>query len=115
MGGARNRMAWPDRPKGLSERSYRRYMARKKEVRVNGTVFTLQSISPQSYMDINDEHGMTGGRRDTSGYIDELFRNVVVEPAEVRAEGIEYFNKNDDIGGTEKLLKEIESFLRQGK
>ncbi len=106
---------WPERPKGLSERSYRRYMARKKEVTVNGLKFILQSISPQSYMEINDEYGMTGGRRNTAGYIDELFKNVVIEPKEVNTQGMDYFNQNDDIDTTEKLLKEVESFLRGRK
>ena len=106
---------WPERPKGLSERSYRKYMARKKEVTVNGSKFTLQSISPQSYMEMNDEYGMTGGKRNTAGYIDTLFKNVVIEPKEVNNEGMEYFNKNDDIDTTEKLMKEIESFLRGRK
>lgn len=107
--------AWPERPKGLSERSYRKYMARKKEVTVNGAKFTLQSMSPQSYMEINDKYGMTGGKRDTAGYIDTLFKNVVVEPKEVSTAGMDYFNQNDDIDTTEKLLKEIESFLRGRK
>lgn len=90
-------------------------MARKKEVTVNGSKFTLQSISPQSYMEMNDEYGMTGGKRNTAGYIDTLFKNVVIEPKEVNNEGMEYFNKNDDIDTTEKLMKEIESFLRGRK
>ncbi len=107
--------AWPERPKGLSERSYRKYMARKKEVTINGNKYTLQSISPQSYMEMNDASGMTGGKRSTAGYIDTLFKNVVVEPKEVSTEGLEYFNKSDDIDTTEKLLKEIESFLRERK
>lgn len=90
-------------------------MARQKETTINGMKFTLQSISPQSYMEINDEYGMTGGKRNTAGYIDTLFKNVVIEPKEVGSGGVEYFNKNDDIDTTEKLLKEIESFLRQRK
>lgn len=90
-------------------------MARKKEVTVNGLKFILQSISPQNYMDINDEHGMTGGRRNTAGYIDTLFKNVVIEPKEVNTQGMDYFNQNDDIDTTERLLKEVESFLRGRK
>ena len=31
---------WPERPKSLSERGYRKYMARQKKVTVNGTEFT---------------------------------------------------------------------------
>lgn len=105
--------AWPERPKGIGERSYRKYMARQSEKTINGTKYTLQSVSPQWYMEINDEYGMTGGKRDTAGYIDTLFKNVVVSPKEVATEGIGYFNKSNDIDTTEKLLKEIESFLRE--
>lgn len=88
-------------------------MARQSEKTINGTKYTLQSVSPQWYMEINDEYGMTGGKRDTAGYIDTLFKNVVVSPKEVATEGIGYFNKSNDIDTTEKLLKEIESFLRE--
>ena len=94
--------AWPERPKGIGERSYRKYMAKKSGVTVNGTDYTLQSVSPQWYMEINDKYGMTGGKRDTA-----------IEPKEVASEGIGYFNRNDDIDSTEKLLHEIESFLRK--
>lgn len=90
-------------------------MARQKKVKVNNVEYTLQSVSPQWYMGINDECGMTGGKRDTAKYIDVMFKNVVVAPAEVREKGIEYFNETEDIDSTEKLLKEIESFLREGK
>lgn len=106
---------WPERPKGLSERSYRKYMSRQKKVTVNGADYHLQSVSPQWYMEINDECGMTGGKRNTSRYIDELFRNVVTSPPEVSSKGIGFFNEKDDIDSTEKLLKEIESFLRERK
>ena len=105
--------AWPERPKGIGERSYRKYMAKKSGVTVNGTDYTLQSVSPQWYMEINDKYGMTGGKRDTAGYIDELLKNAVIEPKEVASEVIGYFNRNDDIDSTEKLLHEIESFLRK--
>ncbi|MDE7331208.1 MAG: hypothetical protein K2O16_03055 [Lachnospiraceae bacterium] len=90
-------------------------MAKQKKATVNGTEYTLQSVSPQWYMEINDECGMTGGKRNTAKYIDEMFKNVIVSPPEVRNEGIGYFNLNDDIDSTEKLLKEIESFLRERK
>ena len=59
---------------------------------------------------------MTGGKKDTAGYIDELFKNVIIEPAEVKADGLSYFDDMEDgIDATEKLLKEVESFLRKGK
>lgn len=105
--------AWPDRPKGLTERSYRKYMAKQKSVKVNGKEFTLQSVSPRWYLELNDRNGMTGGKKNTAGYIDELFKNVVVSPAEVQATGLDFFG--DDIDSVEKLLSEVESFLRGRK
>ena len=108
--------AWPDRPKGLSERSYLKYMAKQKKVKVKEKEYTLQSVSPRWYFEMNDRNGMTGGKKNTAGYIDELFKNVVIEPAEVKANGLSYFEEMDDgIGVAEELLKEVESFLRTGK
>ena len=91
-------------------------MAKQKKVTVNGVEYTLQSVSPKWYFDVNDRHGMTGGKKDTAGYLDEMFRNVVVEPAAVTAKGLDYFDEMDDgIATAEKLLMEVESFLRKGK
>lgn len=105
---------WPERPKGLSERSYRKYMARKKQVTVNNENYTLQSVSPRWYFDLNDRCNMTGrGQRDTANYIDELLKNAVVEPAEVSAKGLDYFNEIEDIDTPEKLMAEIETFFRK--
>lgn len=107
---------WPDRPKGLSERSYRKYMARQKKVIINEVEYTLQSVSPRWYFDLNDRYGMTGGKKNTAGYIDELFKNVVVEPSEIKMQGLNYFDEMDGgIALTEQLMKEAESFLRGGK
>lgn len=103
---------WPDRPKGLTERGYRKYMAKQKEVVVNGNKFMLQSVSPRWYFDLNDRCGMTGGKRKTAEYIDELFKNVVIDPKEVSTKGFDYFEEAEDILTPEKLLGEIESFLR---
>ena len=63
---------WPDRPKGLSERSYRKYMAKQKKITIEETDYTLQSVSPKWYYDLNDRCGMTGGKKNTAGSIDEL-------------------------------------------
>ena len=103
---------WPDRPKGLTERGYRKYMAKQKKVVVNGNEFVLQSVSPRWYFDLNDRCGMTGGKKKTADYIDELFKNVVIEPKEVATKGFDYFAEAEDISTSEKLLGEIESFLR---
>ena len=76
--------------------------------------YTLQSVSPTWYFGVNDDCGMTGGgRRDTTKYIDTMLKNVVISPAEVKADGISYFDEKDDIKTPEKLIKAIETFLRE--
>ena len=106
--------AWPERPKGLSERGYRKYMAKQKKVKANGTEFTLQSVSPRWYFDLNDRCKMTGGgSKKTAEYMDELFKNVVIEPKEVNTMGLDYFEEAEDIKTAESLIGEIESFLRE--
>ncbi len=107
--------AWPDRPRGLSERSYRKYMAKQEKVTVNGTEYTLQSVSPRFYFELNDRCHMTGNNKNTADYIDGLFKNVVVEPKEVSVKGLAYFDETEDIDTSEKLLQKIESFLRARK
>ena len=52
---------WPNKPKSLSERGYRKFMAKQKKVTVNGEEYTLQSVSPTWYFGVNDDCGMTGG------------------------------------------------------
>ena len=68
----------------------------------------LQSVSPQWYMDNLDRFGRG---KNTAKYIDQLIRNVVVSPAEVAADGIDYFNKREDVATPTLLVEEIESFL----
>ena len=87
-------------------------MAKQKEVVVNGNKFVLQSVSPRWYFDLNDRCGMTGGKKRTADYIDELFKNVVVNPKEVSTKGFDYFEEMEDISTAEQLLREAESFLR---
>ena len=48
----------------------------------------------------------------TADYIDELFKNVVVEPKEVSTKGFDYFEETEDLSTAEQLLREAESFLR---
>lgn len=105
---------WPERPKSLSERGYRNYMARTKEIVIGEQKFTLQSVSPSWYYDFNDECGNTGGgKRKSSKYMDGMFKNCVVSPAEVKAEGMAYFDENEDLRTPEKLIAAIEQFLRE--
>ena len=63
---------WPERPKSLSERGYRKYMAKTKEITIGVQKFTLQSVSPSWYYDFNDECGNTGGRRKSTKYMDGM-------------------------------------------
>lgn len=88
-------------------------MAKQKKVIVNGQEFTLQSVSPTWYFGVNDECGMTGGKKDTSKYLDTMFKNCVVSPAEVRNDGMAYFDEKEDVKTPEKLIKAIEQFLRE--
>ena len=44
--------------------------------------------------------------------MDGMFKNCVVEPAEVKANGMEYFDDNEDLKTAEKLISAIEQFLR---
>lgn len=105
---------WRQKPKSLSERGYRKYMAKQKNVTVNGQEFTLQSVSPSWYYDLNDECGNTGsGRHKSVKYMDTMFRNCVIKPAEVAGGGMSYFDEKEDLKTPEALLKEIESFLRE--
>lgn len=105
---------WKPRPKSLSERGYRKFMSKTKEIIVNGIKFTLQSVSPSWYYNLNDECGNTGGgKRKSTKYMDTLFRNCVIKPTEVAGGGMNYFDEKEDLKTPEELLKEIESFLRE--
>lgn len=90
-------------------------MARQKMVSINGVDYKLQSVSPSWYIGINDKYGMTGGKKNTVGYMDDLLKNVVVEPKEVQSNGIKYFDDADDVSSLEALFTEIEFFLRGRK
>lgn len=88
-------------------------MAKQKKVTINKVEFQLQGVSPTWYMDHNDAFGMTGGKRNTAGYMDGLFKGVVIAPKEVATGGLAYFDETEDLETAEKLLNEIESFLRK--
>ena len=102
-----------ERPKSLSERGYRKYMAKTKEITIGEQKFTLQSVSPSWYYDFNDECGNTGsGKRKSAKYMDGMFKDCGVAPAEVKAKGREFFDDNEDLKTAEKLISAIEQFLR---
>lgn len=88
-------------------------MAKTKEITIYGQPFTLQSVSPSWYYDFNDECGNTGGgKRKSTKYMDGMFKNCVISPPEVKADGMKYFDEKEDLRTAEKLIAEIESFLR---
>lgn len=89
-------------------------MAKQKKVTVNGTEYTLQCVSPTWYYDTNDECGNTGsGKKKSAEYMDRMFKNCVIAPAEVRNQGMAYFDEQEDLKGPEALIKAIETFLRE--
>ena len=101
-------------PPTISERWFRAKMARTEKTNVNGQDFTLQSVSPKWYYEQNSRYGMSGEKRDLYGYMDTMFKNVVVSPPEVAAKGMLAFEAKEDIETPEKLIQEIERFLRPG-
>lgn len=109
------RSDWPPRPRSLSEKGYRKFMARTTVESVNGMDFTLQSVSPTWYYEQNDKYGMTGGKKRSVEYMDTMFKNVVIKPAEVAEKGMGYFDETEDLDTAEKLISRIESFLRERK
>lgn len=103
-------------PKGFkNEKGWRKIMARQTTVKVNGQEFKLQSVSPSWYFGLSDDCKMGTDKRDTVKYMDTLFKNTVIEPRELASEGMEYFDDREDIETPEKLVGEIESFLRPRK
>ena len=87
-------------------------MSKTKDVTINNMKFTLQSVSPTWYYDFNDECGNTGGKRKSAKNMDGMFKNCVTFPPEVKAQGMAYFDENDDLSTAEKLIAAIEQFLR---
>ena len=88
-------------------------MAKTKTIKIGDQEFTLQSVSPTWYFGVNDECGMTGGKRDTTKYLDTMFKNTVISPAEVKSEGMAYFDEKEDVKTPEKLIKATVQFLRE--
>jgi uncharacterized glyoxalase superfamily metalloenzyme YdcJ len=104
-------MPWLEKPKSLTEKGYRRLMARTKTVKIHDVEYKLQSVSPSWYYDNIKRCGGLGDNRDYKKHMDELFRNCVVTPTEVAAQGMAYFDAKDDIKTPSALLREIETFL----
>ena len=73
-------------------------MARTKVVTVNGTDYTLQSVTFSWYTNLTDLYiNPANGRKNTAKYVDALLKGCVTAPAEVAKRGLEYFEEQDDI------------------
>ena len=87
-------------------------MARTKVVTVNGTDYTLQSVTFSWYTNLTDLYiNPANGRKNTAKYVDALLKGCVTAPAEVAKRGLEYFEEQDDITTPNELSKAIETFL----
>ena len=87
-------------------------MAKTKEITIGEQKFTLQSVSPSWYYDFNDECGNTGsGKRKSAKYMDGMFKNCVVAPAEVKAKGMEFFDDNEDLREVDRCHRTVSSQL----
>jgi len=84
-----------------------------KEVTINGIKFKLQPVKPTWYWELTERCKLTGENSKTTKFMDELFKNVVVEPVGVRNDGLAYFDAEDDIQTPGELLSEIISFLME--
>lgn len=102
-------------PPQMSERWFKKFVARTVTEEVLGQSFTLQSITPSEYYRINAKCGMADdSNREIDRYVDLMLRSVVIDPPEIKAEGLKYFDKRDDIETPELLIQVIDRFLKPG-
>ncbi|MGL5435875.1 MAG: hypothetical protein ACRDBO_10825 [Lachnospiraceae bacterium] len=87
-------------------------MAKAGVLTVQGKKFSVQKVSPRWYYGLSDRH-LINGKRNTAAYVDELLKNTITDPAEIKVDGLEYFG-DDDLGLVDELVTEIESFLKSG-
>ena len=97
---------------GTSGSIYPNHRERFREVTANEQSFIIKLPRPTWYLEQNDKCGMTGGgSRNIPKYMDAMFRNCVIDPAEVMERGMTYFNEQGDCKTPEALAKEIEGFI----
>ncbi len=91
-------------------------MARTKTVTVNGTEYTLQSVTFSWYANQIDLYlRPLNGKKNTAKYSDNMIKACVTSPAEVARGGVKYFEEQDDIATPSELVREIENFLVERK
>ena len=87
-------------------------MARQTKVIVNGTEFSLQSVTFSWYTNLTDLYvNPNKGRKNTAKYADALIKGCVTAPAEVAKAGLKYFDEQDDLTTPAELVRAIETFL----
>ena len=109
------RYVGPPCPKSMTERGYRKFMAKSETVEVGGVAYTLQNPSPRWYLQCTTRNRDANGNLDLEDYLDELFKNCVVSPADVRNRGLACFDDAEDLQGALQLRKAMERFLLKPK
>ena len=89
-------------------------MARTKTILINGTEFSLQSVTFSWYTNLTDLYiSPNRGRKDTAKYADLLIKGCVTAPTDVAKRGLKYFEDLDDLSTPGDLVREIENFLTE--
>ena len=104
-----------DCPPNMSERWFKKLMARQETEEVLRQSFTMQSIPPSEFYRINSICNMADDKgKDLRRYIDMMLKAVVIDPPQIKVMGIKYFDERDDISTPEELIQTIDRFLRPG-
>lgn len=80
----------------------------KKQITVEGIDYTLQFPGHREATRIQDRIQTEGGGASNEKYMEELFKNVIVDPPV----SWEYFDEHE---GFDEVIKEASTFLRTGK
>jgi hypothetical protein len=82
---------------------------RRKTVVINGAEYELQSPSVDWFLDFQTRHRLGSDNVNNKAFADDLLRNVVIKPPEIKVLGIKYFGY--DIYSQQSLAQEAASFL----
>jgi hypothetical protein len=112
----KKKWAWASvpRPKSLSERGYRKTMARTDKTEVNGLEIEMQSVSIEWYFEFRTAC-KDGGDLDVRRYTDGLIKNMVTSPAELRNKGLRFFEERDDLGTAMEVRAALDRFLLKSR
>jgi hypothetical protein len=78
-----------------------------------GTVFEFQPVQQTWWLELSTRYKMSSDSPQTVEYIDDLIKNVVISPIEVKNGGVAYLDSEECpfYVSVAKLTKEIERFL----